>query len=312
MLNGYQGFTELCECSVNAQNSFIEENKSDYKLFMEILGFQHEINKLLAKFYNEKYSIKNKSDEQIKQTRNALTNVQKTEQHILILYTDNIQCLFQAITPLEDEYIHVFENIIRHVYESIPKMIYMLHHPEETDTICEKEYFSMWVAKKKYDCAEDSESCKREEFVDQFIEEQLSLSLLDFDPVILKKLLMEKNNQYEPSWYRKRLYSTKHLKELDYEYAELSMKVHANIFSSVKPKTKKEYLKMLIDLSFFNLLIMMETYHKVLDEIQELDNTKKFIIKINEELKNHVYCTCFYPDHAKYKIKTVFKSSCKK
>jgi len=66
------------------------------------------------------------------------------------------------------------------------------------------------------------------------------------------------------------------------------------------PELSKQFMKILIDLSYFNLFLYTNTSSEVLKEINELEDTVKFVQKTQQELNHHLAMTHLYPDIPEY------------
>ena len=302
MFDHFQGFKKICDSRSVTQQEFIKDNISCYPIFEKILGYQYEINQSISAIYNEKHTLKNCDNPGIIQQM-----LMKSSVFNLCAY--NIEYLSQAMTSLEHNNLHVFADIIRPVYESIPKMFYMLHHPEEIELVIAKELFKPWSSRKKYDCFMSNISISKAELITMFVQEN-SQTLSKFDNRVIEELLKGRDDKFSNAWYRKQVYSDKFLKLQDYEYGILSASTHANIFRShdyekYDKKQNKIFMIMLRDLSFFNLYIQFNACHEALDKIQEKMDTCKFIINVQQELKSHIQVTHLYPTHSEYKQKLI-------
>lgn len=302
MFDHCQGFKKICDSRSVTQQQFIKDNISCYPIFEKILGYQYEINQSISAIYNEKHTVQNCDSSDIIQQMLMKSSV-------FNLCTYNIEYLSQAMTSLEYNNLHVFANIIRPVYESIPKMFYMLHHPEEIELVIAKELFKPWSLRKKYDCFMSNTFICKAKLIKMFIQEN-NQTLSKFDKHVIEELLKGRDDKFSNAWYRKQVYSAKFLKLQDYEYGVLSAGTHANIFRSrdyekYDKRQNKIFATMLLDLSFFNLYIQFNACHEALDEIQEKMDTCKFIINVQQELKSHIQITYFYPTHSEYKQKLI-------
>ena len=292
MFDHFQGYKKICTSRSIMQDKFFEYNIHNYPLFEKILGFQYELNQLVFPSYNRKYNVQDYKKQNI-------FDLALTESSVFNLCSYNIEYLSHAITPLEHNSVDVFECIIRPVYESIPKMFYMICHPEEIQSVVAKEAFQTWFVFKKYDCLKKNKSVNKIELIKIFLEEYQQ-TLPNIDVPSLEKL-SQNNKKFNNAWYRKQIYSNQSLQLQDYGYGKFSNSVHANIIRSPTYKTyNKQYdeisMKILIDLSFFNLYILFNTCHKELEILEEKIDTHVFITEIQKELKYHLEITSLYPN----------------
>ena len=65
-------------------------------------------------------------------------------------------------------------------------------------------------------------------------------------------------------------------------------------------------MKVIIDFSFFNLLVGLNTNQRTLQKIGELKNTVNFIKNVQEELQIHLAMTHLYPVHNEYQKKLLY------
>ncbi len=117
------GYRNLCQSSTEVKLFFIKKRIKSYALFEKLLGFSFTLNQSLVPVYAQ-ISANIEEPKHI----NA-TNEQMMEGSIAALCGLNIHSIWHALRPLEENSINNCANMIRPVYESIPKMFYMLRHP---------------------------------------------------------------------------------------------------------------------------------------------------------------------------------------
>ena len=223
----------------------------------------------------------------------------------------NINYISHAVMPLENNDIHVCATIIRSVYESIPKIFYFLHHPEDVPLIMCKESFDLWEATKNYYDFESNTKSRKNEHRKSFLEQYGSEYFGDKD---IEEMVNKFNgsDKFTNAWYRDQVYTNKQLKIRHITYANLSFSSHANIMRYIIPneydvERSKKIMKALLDLSFFNLFLYTNASAEVLAEINEITDTIKFVMETQQELKNHIEMTNLYPDNPEYlKNLTIF------
>ena len=295
MFDTFSGYTDLCSYKTQMQMKFIRDHIREYPLYEKLLGFQREMNNKIAPIYDKKLS---------EITSKNITTDDKfmAEIGISTLCALNIEGLFHALKPLENNAINIAANIVRPVYESIPKIFYVLQHPEHIHIIICKESFEFWLAKKQYeDFTYDPRITKKEYF-----EEFLKTDGIKYDKHLKLNDTSFKysTREFSNTWYRKQVYVDETLKFHNATYGSLSVSSHSNIRRSdiTEPDSllKKHFMKILTDLAFFNLFVYANSCHDVLTEINELEDTVKFVDSTQKELKRYLTMTYLYPNNPDY------------
>ncbi len=111
--------------------------------------------------------------------------------------------------------------------------------------------------------------------------------------------------KYNNQWYRAKIYTEDSLAMQNTVYASLSQSSHANITRSnidikYDPVMSLQFFKILTDLTFFNLYVFFNAAYFAIHQIKELENTKKFIIDVQQELGSYYAMTHIYPDVPEY------------
>lgn len=294
------GYQNLCSYGTKTQNQFIRDNIDDYPLLEKLLGFQRELNNALTPVYGKKIS-------NIPTPKNLnITDKMMTEMGATILCSFNIEYIFQAIRPLENNAINVCANIIRPVYESIPKMFYLLHHPEDISIIMCKEDFDVWESQQKYyDFQNKEKELSKRKYFEKFLETDGKNYFEGKNIEITDDFFSDFTHKFSNAWYRNQIYTNKSLKLQDTTYSSLSLSSHADILRSLMsreydPVQSKQFMKILTDLSYFNLFLYTNASSEALNEINELVDTVKFLKGIQQELKHHFAMTYLYPDIPEY------------
>ena len=312
MIDYNLGYKKLCQNSTEAQLFFINKQIKSYALFEKLLGFSFELNQSLAPVYA-------KISSNIEEPRHLnVTNKQMMEISVANLCVLNIHSIWHALRPLEENSINNCANMIRPVYESIPKMFYMLCHPEDVDIILMKESFGLWISQKKYrDKANKKEILEDYEYWKYYLTKHDPEETENDNRVRLKR--RERSNikpskrfykdrfygKYSNQWYRDKIYTEKSLAMQNAVYASLSLSSHANITRynveiQYDPVMSLHFFKILTDLAFFNLYVCFNATHSAINQITELENTKKFITDAQQELESHYEMTNLYPDVPEY------------
>jgi len=250
------GYRNLCQSSTEAKLFFIQNQIKSYPLLEKLLGFQRELNNLLFPVYN-------KILDNIEEPKNInITDQQLMEMSVSTLFSLNINTIFNALQILETNSIHDCGNMMRPVYESIPKMFYLISHPENTFLILLKEEFGLWITQEKYrDEANGKEILDDIEYFKNYLnhesEGQKQQERLKIN--VSKTFYNDKfKGRFNNEWYRKKIYTDESLKMQDTTYASLSQSSHANITRSrveikYDPILSPRFFKILTDFSFFNL-----------------------------------------------------------
>ena len=286
----------MCESRMAQTMKFIEDNIREYLLFEKILGYQYEINQKVAPIYNQKYMEP--------QSVQTFTNQDLAENTVFDLCARNIEYLFAAKVLLEKKDLHALASTIRPIYESIPKMFYILHHVDETFYIICKDWFDTERAQIEYSYYQRSRSIKQSKILGEFcqkIRQSQFAAKYNTEPETMSKFLNKFSNQY----YRDQVYAGDQLQWQNYMYGLLSSHSHANIIrrpeiGSGDTEIRQRYMKILIDLSFFNLYLQVNACWRVLADINAGKETNDIVYELNAEIKNHFEITYLYPKHPEY------------
>jgi len=316
MIDCSLGYRNLCQSSTQQELSFIQKNIESYPLLEKLLGFTFSLNAALIPAYEQM----NGGIEEPKHLN--ISNELMTEQSIVALCTLNLHSIWHAIRPLEQNSIHNCANMARPAYEAIPKMFYVLRHPERIWGILLREEFGLWLTQRQF-----YDEVNRVGISKGFMQRNPQANLSDSEHLYLKcylahnpegKKLQEKlrmtvsktayknfKGKYTNDWFRKQIYTGKSLGMQNTSYASFSMSSHANIARSrtpiaYNPILSPQFFKTLIDLAFFNLYAFFNASHHVIDSIGELENTKNFIRSVQQELGFYYAMTHLYPDVPEY------------
>ena len=82
----------------------------------------------------------------------------------------------------------------------------------------------------------------------------------------------------------------------------LNTSSHANILRSLEDTALSgdRAMKVLTDLSFFNLFLMFNSQYKTLCELGLMEEAKQFTVDAQQNLKVHMGVTSLYPDKKEY------------
>ena len=297
------GYTNIYESRRLETKKFIRNNTDDCLLFEKILGFQYELNQKIAPMYNQEY-------EQTRKIR-KITDQELTKNTVFNLCSQNIPFLFEARMMLERNDLSACANTIRSTYESIPKMFYLLHKHDETFYVICHELFNAMKPQLEYDCYQKNKSAKSDQVLSDFIDYIKKTpfgSTHNTEVDIMCDFFQKFSNQY----YRNQVYVGERLKLQNVTYGLLSSNSHANTkrFTQIgnnDAETSKKYMKILIDLSFFNLYVQANTCSDKLVETNEMDDVFGFINSVNNELENYFEITNLYPNNPEYMQNLVIK-----
>lgn len=311
------GYRNFCQISTNSQLYFIGENITSYHIFEKTIGYLSALN-------NSLYETYSKRADSIKEPKYLnVSNEDLAEQSIVALCAMNIHSIWLALRPLENFSIHGCASIVRPVYESIPKMFYLLQKPEKSHIIILKEDFEHWKSQQKLnDFKNNKKTPSSKEYFKQYLltddektggqkfEEKLKILSNDEIP---KKFYEDFTRKYTNQWYRDQIYRNEKLKMIDAAYSSLSISSHANIGRSrnsiqYDPILHPVMFKLLIDLAFFNLYILFNASHTAIKEINELENVKNFIMHLQKDLKNHIAITDLYPNVPEFRDNLFLRS----
>ena len=293
------GYRTLCGYTTQRQMEFIHDNIQHYPLYEKLLGFQRQMHNTITAVYNE-YSSQIKS----KNSNNEDQIV--TEMGISVLCGFNIRYLFEALHPLEHGDIHVTASIIRPVYESIPKIFYVFRHPEDIHSIMCKEDFEIWLTHRKYDdFLHDRKRLNTKQYLEEFLKTDGKRYFKNKNYKMDKSFFNDFTHKFNNAWYRKQIYTNESLQMQDNFYSSLSSSSHANIIRyEMNEETNsliyENFMKILVDLTYHNLFVYVNSCSRALREINELEDTLAFVLQTHQELKNYLRMTYLYPDVPEY------------
>ncbi len=285
-----QGYKDLHNLLDRSHEKFLRNNIKNLMLFDKVLGFQCSM----------RHAVKDLRPKQLQDVDSRLMV------EINDLCTYNIEHSHHAVEQLKHGSFNVFANTIRPIYESIPKMFYMLRHPEDIPAIMFKEYFVLWKT--------GQSSNNNELLVEQYFRDKFGVNA-DSDDIEPNSKMSYKNikgilsdrTKFTTAWYRRQIYTPELRNKRSQTYGILSYNAHANFIRHHKDLNQNVhqagYTEMLIHLSFFNVLLYANAYAQVLLDINEFDDTKKFIEEVYGELGGFLVGTAMYPDQTTYTSK---------
>ena len=296
MFNHITGYRKLCERRHVKTMKFIESNITGYPLFEKILGFQHDVNLIVGPTCKTKYDSQKITEQEFER---ALLN-----STVWDLCAYNIEYIFSAMILLEGGAIHAYANVTRTVYESIPKIFYMLHRPEEVIYISLKDLFEPWRTHKEYDNFSQNIPNSTTQITEEFLNEVTNHPLTAKYKIDAKALLEKFRKECTNTHYQNEVYSNESLLIQRYIYDLLSSNSHASVFRMdeipTREGTDSTYMKILTDFSFFNLYLQYHACYDVLDNVQK-GLIANFIVETNEELNSLLAVTDLYPKNPEYR-----------
>ena len=226
-----------------------------------------------------------------------------TELINLGLCIHNNDSLYSALRPLEQGITAVSETIIRTVFESVPKIFYLLGHPEDSRMITLKEEYEMWRLDCVFDARADSSKIPNSnELIREFIESEHGKKIVDASQIVFnKKFYDDFCKKHTNSWFRKQIYAGERLEVQHSFHSILSTSVHANTNRSrLIEESKSNAMRLLTELSFFNLFLIINSQQQTLVKINKYDECADFVQKKDRELGHRLTCTNLYPSHREY------------
>ena len=318
------GYRNLWLSSQQQVSFFIEKQIDSYPLFEKLLGFTFSLNNSMLSAYHKVY-------EKIEEPKNINTSDKLfAEGAIVGLCGLNLHSIWHALRPLEQNSIQNCSNVIRPVFESIPKMFYALTHPEDIHEIFLREEFGLWLSQRQYfdeinqvgiskGFLQKNQKANPNEYEHLYLECYLNhndegrkieenakmLKLVDDKPKISKNSYKSFSGKYNNDWFRNKIYTEESLALQSTSYASLSMNSHAN-FSRIRSLIRYDsewsprFFKTLTHLAFFNLYIYFNAAYERINEIGEIPDTISFIRNAQKELKYYFAMTHLYPDVPEY------------
>ena len=298
MINAFREYNMHANAYQQTQLKFIDKNISRYPVFEEILGFQlHIVHLVKTKIAEEAFysSFHETPDEIIAETIN------------LDLCTHNNDSLYSALRPLEQGITAVYEAIIRAVFESIPKIFYLMKHPEDSRIIQLKEEYRMWCLDYAFEARADSrEIPKSNILIKEFIESEHGRKIVDSSRITFDKFFYDNfRKKHTNLWFRNQIYADERLEMQHSIHSILSTSAHANtnrsrLVEKSEPGTRSDAMRLLTELSFFNLFLIINSQKRILVKIDKYGECVDFIKKKDKELGHRFVGTSLYPSHKEY------------
>ena len=226
----------------------------------------------------------------------------------LDLCKHNTDSLYSALHPLEQDITAVYENIIRTVFESVPKIFYLLRHPEDSRMIRLKEEYRAWHLEYVLIRAGDKEIPRSKELIKEFIESEHGRKIVDASRITFdKKFYDDFSKKHTNPWFRNQIYIGNRLEIQKSIYSTLSTSAHANtnrsrLVEKSEPGTSFSPMKLFSELSFFNLYLIVASQKRMLSKIGKYGECVDFVRKKDQELGSRFAATNLYPSHTEYQI----------
>ena len=212
----------------------------------------------------------------------------------------NLEYGIYAMRCLKYGSYHVTANIVRPIYESIPKMFYLLRQTQDIPYVMLSEAYKSWRGwSPKYS----------ETLVDKFLKDVYDIKADDHRNIIPEaarstfKKNASKREKFGPAWYRRQVYNKELRKKRARFYSLLSVSAHSNFvrgYGTPRPRIIEKYPEFVTQLSFFNLFLNANAIAQTLTNIGEFDDAKKFILETYGKLGGLLPGSDLYPDKTTY------------
>ena len=297
MLDHMTGYEELRDKRKRSTMKLIESDISNLQIFEKILGFQYAVQKKVHPVF------KNRRDQLINGQNHAKEHLAKDITFNLCSY--NIEYLFAAMETLKGGHMHASFSTIRPVYESIPKIFYVHHNPEDAFYILLQAQYDLNRLYREYECFKTNTKNHRMEILEEFLTDAKKSSLANGSNMdtnhVDKKFRQTLTNKY----YRKKVYTDEQLAIQNITYAMLSSNSHANVtrfdgFARDYDENRSKFVKILVDVTFINFFLLTSICHEELKDLGEIKNTSNFMTEIDEEVGDLLYTTDLFPQKQEY------------
>ncbi len=212
---------------------------------------------------------------------------------ILGILEQNILYMFSALRPLEQGSVHAYCALVRPVLESVHKCFFLMKHPESTKKFLLSETYDAWKRTQQYEKSPATPQAFLESDAAQWALRGRKITPDEFNK------FRDNHTNYR---IRAKIYETDTLRHQHSFYSMLNTSSHANILRSLEDTALSEdrAMKVLTDLSFFNLFLMFNSQYKTLCELGLMEEAKRFIVDAQQSLKVHLGVTSLYPDKKGY------------
>ena len=296
MLDHIAGYRELCNRREESVTTLIQTDITNLQLFEKVLGFQHKVQKTAHPIFQDKH--------------NQLTNDRKyTKKHFakditFNLCSYNIEYIFAAMELLKEGHLHVAFNTIRPVYESIPKIFYTYHRPQDAFYIFLQGQYNLQKSHLRYERVKKNLNTEPMSILDDFLTGARK-SLLAYDCNMDVRYVDKKFRKFTNRYYREQVYTDEQLVMQNETYAALSSNSHANVtrfdrFAKDSDENRSKFAKILSDVAFFNFFLLANICHEELEQAGEMKDTLSFLTIVNEEIGVLFQITNLYPQKPEY------------
>ena len=303
MVNASREYNMYERAYQQTQLKFISENIDHYPIFEQMLGFQwnavHLIDLKISKDRSQLFSDLHKMPNEI-----------IAELINLDLCRHNNGSLYSALRPIEQGITAVHNNIIRTVFESVPKIFYLLRHPEDSCMIMLKEEYRIWHLNYVFSArADDKKIPRSDELVKEFIESEHGRKIVDISRIAFnKKFCDDFRKKHTNPWFRNQIYVGNQLEIQNSIHSFLSTSAHANtnrsrLVKKSEPGTNVNPMRLFTELSFFNLYLIVASQKRMLSKIGKYDECVDFVQKKDQELGSRFAVTSLYPSYTEYQVK---------
>ena len=299
MVDGTENYTEWENDIWKTQSNFIRENNHYYQILESILGFQFSILKQMN-------SGIRRNNPNLPSNYRDWPNQHKAEPINLSLCIHNNEHLYSAFRTLEKGFNAVCENIIRIIYESIPKIVYQKVHPEDISIILAKEAHVMWLMENPTNSEGKKTPFSFDMTKEKFLESDHAKNNFNAMEITHIQKSEKLDEKYTPKWFRNQIYGGKRLETQHNIHSLLSLSSHPNTHRArlqdiLNSGNDPKLMRVLTELSFFSLLLTVNLQKQTLSKIGKWEECTKILTQKSKELGKQLSTVDLYPNHAEYK-----------
>ena len=296
MLDHIAGYRELREKREQLTINLIKDNISNLDLFEKLLGFHYEIWKKVYPIFKERHDQITNGQRHIKiQTKDITFN----------LCSYNMEYLFAAMESLKRGDLHATYNTIRPVYESIPKIFYVHHKPNDAFYMLLQGLYALQKPYVNYDLSAKNLNNDSKEILKKFlagIKKSPSSHGYNLDVTYVNKKF---KNKLTNKRYREQVYTDEQLENQNTMYGVLSSSSHANVtrfdgFARDYDENRNKFMKILVDITFVSFFLIASICHEELKQVGEIENTYNFLTNVSEEVGDPYQTTNLFPQKPEY------------
>lgn len=297
MLDHIIGYKELRDMREGSALKLIETDINNLQLFEKMLGFQYQVQKKIHPVFKDRHD-------------RLLNGPKHTKEHLtkditFNLCSYNIEYLFAAMESLKGGQLHAAFSTIRPVYESIPKIFYAHHSPEDVLYMFLQGWYDLERPYMGYERFEKKMNNDPMDMLEEFLSSAKKSPLTNGRNMDAKYIDKKFRKNLTNRNYRKQVYTDEQLVIQDVAYAMLSSNSHANVarfggFAKGHTDNRSKFTKILVDLTFVNFFLLASVCCKELEQVGEGKNTSNFLIGVNEEVGDLLHATNLFPQRSKY------------